>query len=132
MSNSFKVASNPYFNLKLFKKGINLNRVYLDPSFKFAPSIYACKSLIVYHHVNNRTSKDQDGLNFDNLFKLEFDKEDLAKNTLAPNKNNNNNGNATPRKKENKILTDEPTMYYRLDSSSSSSSETSNHNNNNA
>lgn len=110
-----------------------MNRVYLDPSFKFAPSIYACKSLIVYHHVNNRTSKDQDGLNFDNLFKLEFDKEDLAKKTLTPSKNNNNNnGNATPRKKENKILTDEPTMYYRLDSSSSSSSETSNHNNNNA
>lgn len=53
--------------------GTNLNRVYLDPCFKFHPSIYAVKSLIVYHHINNRISKEHDGLNFDNVFKLEYD-----------------------------------------------------------
>ena len=35
-------------------RGINLNRVYLDPSFALHPSIYAVKSILVFHHVNNR------------------------------------------------------------------------------
>src|SRR5690606_2822746 len=56
--------------------GVNLNRVYLDPSFRLHPSIYAIKSLIVFHHINNRTSKEHDGLNFDHIFKLEYDKDD--------------------------------------------------------
>ncbi|CAF3423867.1 unnamed protein product [Rotaria socialis] len=33
--------------------GVNLNRMYLDPDFEKHPSIYAAKSLIAYHHVNN-------------------------------------------------------------------------------
>lgn len=33
--------------------GVNLNRVYLDPDFEKHPSIYAAKSLIAYHHINN-------------------------------------------------------------------------------
>ena len=84
----------------------------------------------MYHHVNNRTSKDQDGLNFDNLFKLELDKDDLAAKANAKANKHSNNGNVTPRKKENQVLTDEPTMYYRLNSSSSSSSENNKDTNN--
>ncbi|CAF4184874.1 unnamed protein product [Rotaria sp. Silwood2] len=33
--------------------GVNLNRMYLDPDFEKHPSIYAAKSLIAYHHINN-------------------------------------------------------------------------------
>lgn len=35
-------------------RGVNLNRVYLDPNPKTHPSIYAAKSLIVFHHVQER------------------------------------------------------------------------------
>ena len=60
--------------------GVNLNRVYLAPSVRTHPTIYAAKSLCVFHHVNNRTSKDHDGLHFDHLFKLAYDdmRDDLA------------------------------------------------------
>ena len=34
-------------------RGINLNRLYLDPVSELYPSIYAAKSLLVFHHVNN-------------------------------------------------------------------------------
>jgi hypothetical protein len=53
--------------------GMNLNRVYLDPSFALHPTIYAAKSLIVFHHVNNRINKDQDCLNFDGIFDFKYD-----------------------------------------------------------
>jgi len=36
-------------------RGVNLNRVYLNPSFELHPSVYAIKSILVFHHVNNRT-----------------------------------------------------------------------------
>ncbi|RUS74128.1 hypothetical protein EGW08_018108 [Elysia chlorotica] len=35
-------------------RGVNLNRVYLDPNPQTHPSIYAAKSLIVFHHVQER------------------------------------------------------------------------------
>lgn len=60
--------------------GTNLNRVYLDPCFRYHPSIYAIKSLIVFHHINNRISKEHDGLNFDHIFKLEYDDEPVLNN----------------------------------------------------
>lgn len=53
--------------------GTNLNRVYLKPDFNVHPTIYAIKSLLVFHHINNRISKEHDGLNFDDTFKLEYD-----------------------------------------------------------
>ena len=36
-------------------RGVNLNRVYLDPTFELYPSIYGAKSVLVYHHVHNRS-----------------------------------------------------------------------------
>ncbi|KAI8787445.1 cytosolic carboxypeptidase-like protein 5 isoform X1 [Biomphalaria glabrata] len=39
-------------------RGVNLNRVYLDPSPELHPSIYAAKSLIVYHHIQERDRLD--------------------------------------------------------------------------
>ncbi len=53
--------------------GMNLNRVYLDPSFSVHPAIYAAKSLVVYHHIMNRVGKDVDGLKFDGIFDLKYD-----------------------------------------------------------
>lgn len=35
-------------------RGVNLNRMYLDPNYELFPSIYAAKSLLVHHHVHNR------------------------------------------------------------------------------
>lgn len=77
--------------------GINLNRVYLDPSFQLHPSIYAVKSLVVYHHISNRTSKEHDGLKYDHIFKLKYEMDEQSE---APVKQNTD------------FLTDEPTEIY--------------------
>lgn len=42
------------------QRGVNLNRLYLDPDINIHPSIYASKSLLVYHHIKNRVVKDGD------------------------------------------------------------------------
>ncbi|XP_038056620.1 cytosolic carboxypeptidase-like protein 5 isoform X2 [Patiria miniata] len=36
------------------QKGVNLNRVYLNPDFNLHPSIYAVKNLILHQHVSSR------------------------------------------------------------------------------
>ncbi|XP_022089506.1 cytosolic carboxypeptidase-like protein 5 isoform X2 [Acanthaster planci] len=36
------------------QRGVNLNRVYLDPDFAVYPSIFAAKSLILHHHMSSR------------------------------------------------------------------------------
>ena len=40
------------------QRGMNLNRMYLDPSPTLHPAIYASKSLLVYHHVENHVPRD--------------------------------------------------------------------------
>ena len=36
------------------QRGVNLNRMYLNPDPDLHPSIFASKSLILYHHLNSR------------------------------------------------------------------------------
>ncbi len=94
--------------------GVNLNRVYLDPSFRLHPSIYAIKSLIIFHHIFNRTSKEHDGLNFDDIFKLEYDQKDneFTKNSdeLFNNLNINTYNGNNLKNNYDEALTDEPTL----------------------
>ncbi|XP_060078160.1 cytosolic carboxypeptidase-like protein 5 [Ylistrum balloti] len=42
------------------QRGVNLNRLYLDPDINLHPSIYASKSILVYHHIKNRVVKEGD------------------------------------------------------------------------
>uniref|UniRef100_A0ABM0N0L0 tubulin-glutamate carboxypeptidase n=1 Tax=Saccoglossus kowalevskii TaxID=10224 RepID=A0ABM0N0L0_SACKO len=42
------------------QRGVNLNRVYLEPDFDRHPSIYAAKKIIEYHHVHSRLEKPTD------------------------------------------------------------------------
>ncbi|XP_048761406.2 cytosolic carboxypeptidase-like protein 5 isoform X8 [Ostrea edulis] len=45
------------------QRGVNLNRMYLDPSIDLHPSIYGSKSILVYHHVKNRVVRENDNVN---------------------------------------------------------------------
>lgn len=47
------------------QRGVNLNRLYLDPSIDLHPSIYASKSCLVYYHVMNRVIRDDDDTEID-------------------------------------------------------------------
>ncbi|KAK7907149.1 hypothetical protein WMY93_015761 [Mugilogobius chulae] len=40
-------------------RGVNLNRQYLNPSWELHPSIFAAKSLLLYHHTHNCVQKAQ-------------------------------------------------------------------------
>ena len=60
-------------------RGVNLNRIYLDPSPDLYPTIYAAKSVLVFHHSNNRswsskvgpTTTSKDGIVSSTNVKLE-------------------------------------------------------------
>lgn len=88
--------------------GTNLNRVYLNPDYNVHPSIYAVKSLLVYHHIYNRISKDQDGLNFENVFT--FDHDDV-KDTL----NNHLNEKLNPQNDETILETNRSNIKEYVD-----------------
>ncbi|KAM7368171.1 hypothetical protein PAMP_014417 [Pampus punctatissimus] len=42
-------------------RGVNLNRQYLNPSPELHPSIYAAKTLLLYHHIHNRMRSAHSG-----------------------------------------------------------------------
>ncbi|KAK9505199.1 hypothetical protein O3M35_009303 [Rhynocoris fuscipes] len=74
-------------NYRTDTRGVNLNRVYNNPSFKYHPSIYGARALLLYYHFgreifnvstpdsdeieeNNRISKIEDGVSDLSLDKL--------------------------------------------------------------
>ncbi|XP_070705858.1 cytosolic carboxypeptidase-like protein 5 [Pempheris klunzingeri] len=48
-------------------RGVNLNRQYLNPSPELHPSIYAAKTLLLYHHIHNRLHTTQPGAHCNSL-----------------------------------------------------------------
>lgn len=65
-------------------RGINLNRLYLHPVIDLYPTIYAAKSLIVFHHVNNCLKRKDYIPNMSVIFKeLAYLKK--SKSTLSDN-----------------------------------------------
>ncbi|XP_060603344.1 cytosolic carboxypeptidase-like protein 5 isoform X5 [Ruditapes philippinarum] len=80
------------------QRGVNLNRLYLDPSFDFHPSIYASKSCLVFYHVMNRVVHEEDDnvdidINFPGGFVLSSHN---SHNLYVHRKEKNKNMNANP------------------------------------
>ena len=61
------------------ERGVNLNRVYLDPSLELHPSIYATKAIVAYHYDRTLTLR-HNGSNEDNS---SGDKESTAENAIV-------------------------------------------------
>lgn len=41
------------------QRGVNLNRMYTNPDFGFHPSVYAAKSVVLYHHKHSRVFRER-------------------------------------------------------------------------
>jgi hypothetical protein len=77
------------------QRGVNLNRLYLDPSVDFHPSIYAAKSCLVFHHVMNRVVKDEDDIDININFPGGFVLSSHNSNNIGKVKQRNVNMNAS-------------------------------------
>lgn len=107
------------------QRGVNLNRLYLDPSFTHHPSIYASKSVLVYYHVRNRIIVEDDNLKlnikFPGGFVLNSSPEPIPKEPPLPKHdgggeiNTNNNRTTGVTLKYGANVTEKPTKKANVD-----------------
>lgn len=77
-------------------RGVNLNRMYLNPSLTYHPSIYAARALIRYYHYGF----EKEDMNFDNLaeFLNDNDNEEEDLSSVDDNRQGLNNDNKLTKK----------------------------------